>query len=129
MNREPVNPILDPILDPILGSEDELVPSSGFLAAVMERVEEEALAPPPIPFPWAKAVPGMVLTAGVLGWTGYLTVRFLAASAASWTAAAPALPAAALGPLKAAVWVAGALAASWLSWAFSKRLAGRSGLL
>ncbi|MDR3774049.1 MAG: hypothetical protein P4L26_11910, partial [Terracidiphilus sp.] len=39
-------------VDRILSSEEAFVPSSGFLAAVMDRVEQEAAAPPPIPFPW-----------------------------------------------------------------------------
>ena len=39
-------------LDRILTAEEELVPSSGFVASVMERVREEAAAPEPIPFPW-----------------------------------------------------------------------------
>ena len=55
-------------IDEILGTEPELVPSSGFAASVMERVREEAAAPPPIPFPWKRAVPGMVVAAGVFGW-------------------------------------------------------------
>jgi hypothetical protein len=55
-------------LDAILATEEELVPSSGFLTAVMERVTEEARMPAPIPFPWKRAVPGLVLTAGVFGW-------------------------------------------------------------
>ena len=46
-------------IDAILGTEDELVPSSGFLAAVMERVQAETAAPPPIPFPWKRALPGL----------------------------------------------------------------------
>jgi len=35
----------------------------GFLASVMDRVREEAAAPPPIPFPWKRALPGMALVA------------------------------------------------------------------
>ena len=50
-------------MDEILGTERELVPSSGFLASVMDRVREEAATPPPIPFPWKRAVPGIVLPA------------------------------------------------------------------
>jgi len=58
----------DDKLQRILAREDECVPSSGFLAAVMDRVEQEAAAPAPIPFPWKRAIPGMVLAAGVFGW-------------------------------------------------------------
>ena len=34
-------------------SEEEILPSSGFAASVMEAVRREAVAPPPIPFPWS----------------------------------------------------------------------------
>ena len=44
-------------IDAILGGEEELIPSSGFLAATMERVREEAACPKPIPFPWLRALP------------------------------------------------------------------------
>jgi hypothetical protein len=57
-------------LDAMLALEEEITPSSGFLSAVMERVQEEASAPPPIPFPWKRAVPGIVLVAGVLWMVG-----------------------------------------------------------
>ena len=38
-------------IDRILAAEEELIPSSGFASSVMERVQEEAALPPPIPFP------------------------------------------------------------------------------
>jgi hypothetical protein len=54
-------------LDAILASEEAIVPSSGFLAAVMESVQDESRAPAPIPFPWKRAVPGFVLAVAVFG--------------------------------------------------------------
>ena len=51
----------DPELDRILSAEEELVPSSGFVRNVMDAVRLEASAPPPIPFPWKRALPGLVL--------------------------------------------------------------------
>jgi hypothetical protein len=48
----------------ILSREDEILPSSGFAASVMDEVRREAVALPPIPFPWKRAVPGLV-AAGV----------------------------------------------------------------
>jgi hypothetical protein len=54
----------------VLSSEDAILPSSGFLLAVMERVQQEAAAPEPIPFPWKRALPGLVLLLGALGWLG-----------------------------------------------------------
>ncbi len=47
-------------LDRILNDEERIVPSSGFAASVMEAVRREAVAPPPIAFPWKRAVPGIV---------------------------------------------------------------------
>ena len=46
----------------ILSREEEILPSSGFAASVMDAVRREAAAPPPIPFPWKRALP--VLVAG-----------------------------------------------------------------
>lgn len=46
-------------LDRILSKEAEIFPSSGFAASVMEAVAREAAAPPPIPFPWKRALPGL----------------------------------------------------------------------
>jgi hypothetical protein len=62
-------------IDRILAADQALVPSSGFLASVMDRVREEAAAPPPIPFPWKRALPGMALVAGVFGWCTFELMR------------------------------------------------------
>ena len=75
MNRKQLDNMdhveMEPIaIDHILATEEELVPSSGFLASVMERVQDEAAAPAPIPFPWKRAIPGMLLAVGVLGGGG-----------------------------------------------------------
>ena len=75
-------------LDRILSTEEELIPSSGFLASVMERVEDESRAPAPIRFPWKRAIPGFVLAAGVFGWGEVVLVRE-AVSAIHATAATP----------------------------------------
>ncbi len=48
-------------LDSVLSKEDEIVPSSGFTASVMEAVHLEASAPP-IPFPWLRALPGIIVS-------------------------------------------------------------------
>ncbi len=47
-------------------SEEEILPSSGFAASVMDAVRREAAAPPPIPFPWKRALPGAVFAAATL---------------------------------------------------------------
>jgi hypothetical protein len=41
-------------------NDDEILPSSGFTVSVMDAVRREAAAPPPIPFPWKRALPGLV---------------------------------------------------------------------
>jgi len=45
----------------ILSDEDEILPSSGFAVSVMDAVRREAAVPPPIPFPWKRALPGLVV--------------------------------------------------------------------
>lgn len=49
-------------LDRMLMEREEIVPSSGFVASVMEAVQQEAAAPTPIPFPWKWALPGFVVS-------------------------------------------------------------------
>jgi hypothetical protein len=51
-------------LDRTLSGEVDIVPSAGFVHGVMAAVHCEASAPPPIPFPWKRALPG--LAAGAL---------------------------------------------------------------
>ena len=43
-------------------TDDEIVPSSGFVARIMGAVHAEAAVPPAIPFPWTRALPGIVAT-------------------------------------------------------------------
>jgi hypothetical protein len=50
----------------ILSRRDEILPSSGFVNSVMEAVHQEASAPPPIPFPWKRAVPFVILGVAAL---------------------------------------------------------------
>ena len=128
-------------LDAVLASEEALVPSSGFLAYVMERVEDETRMPEPIPFPWKRALPGFVLAAAAGGWGAVEFVRLgVPAIKAGVQAelAAPAVPlrafrllpfhGAALGsaPMEQAGWVAMALGVSLASWLLARLLVGRS---
>jgi hypothetical protein len=119
----------DEKLDTILAGEVELIPSSGFLASVMERVNEEATAPPPIPFPWARAVPAIVVAAVVLGGGAVELARMAIPAVEDLALNSPHVSIAVTQPLEQAGWVALALAASLLSWLLSRRLAGRPGLL
>ena len=113
----------------ILAAEDELIPSSGFLASVMERVQEEAAAPPPIPFPWKRAVPGILLASGVFGWGAVELVRLAPPVMSSLALASEHLTAATLVSFEDAAWVALALGVSLASWLFARRQAGSGGLL
>jgi hypothetical protein len=47
-------------MDRIFMQEEDIIPSSGFTASVMESVIHEA-STPPIPFPWLRALPGLIL--------------------------------------------------------------------
>ena len=119
-------------LDAMLASEEEIRPSSGFLSAVMEKVEEEASAPKPIPFPWLRALPGVVAVVGVFGWMGVELVR---AGVPAMGQGLPAtlqvtqIPVGMVHPLEQAGWVALGLGISAASWLLTRRLAGRGELL
>ena len=56
----------DADIDRMLSRQDDILPSSGFVASVMDAVRSEATAPPPIPFPWKRALPALVLAAAAL---------------------------------------------------------------
>jgi hypothetical protein len=121
----------------ILASEEELMPSSGFAASVMERVRQEAALPAPLPFPWKRAIPLLVLVSGGIVWSTVEVVRIglpglgltaLGQSAQSWLILPP-LSGNLVHSLEQAGWVALALGISLLSWLLSRRLAGRGGLL
>ena len=53
-------------LERILTTEEELQPMTGFSTRVMRAVREEAEATAPIAFPWARFLPGFVLSFGLL---------------------------------------------------------------
>ena len=119
----------DAAIDRILAAEEELIPSSGFLAATMERVREEAACPKPIPFPWLRALPGIALGVSVLGWGGFEMVRAGLNSARETSFVQPHLTAVNVHALEPVGWVAVALVVPLISWIFSRRIAGKSGLL
>jgi hypothetical protein len=114
----------------ILSGEDEILPSSGFAVSVMDAVRREAAIPPPIPFPWKRALPGLVvalsalalvLVAGVVAF-----VRLLRASAApQFSATLPSImpPIFHGGIESAAMWTGMALLVAFVSVKLSMRLA------
>jgi hypothetical protein len=62
-------------IDRVLGGEEDVLPSSGFHASVMEAVDREATTPPPIPFPWKRAWPAFVAAALTLAGSPFLLVQ------------------------------------------------------
>ena len=118
-------------MDEILGTEAELLPSSGFLATVMDRVRQEAVTPRPIPFPWIRALPGILLFVAVAGWAAYLFAGFAVQgvqhiSASSLTANGRVYLSGLDQGSRGLVLAGVALAVSLVSWLLSSRLASRS---
>ena len=105
-------------IDRILSTKDEILPSSGFSASVMEAVRREAVAPPPIAFPWKRALPGIavgaltlfLVVAGCFGVWGGMEIP-----------AGPSLLDQLLTPVfsAAGIWVLTALALSFVAVRFS----------
>jgi hypothetical protein len=116
-------------LDRILASEEELAPSSGFVASVMERVREEAAAPQPIPFPWKRALPGMILAFAGLVWCIVKLVQLGIAAASTPTPARLHPGASVIHSAEGAGWTVAALGVSLLSWLLARRMVGRGGLI
>jgi len=79
--------ISDDDIDRVLSREDEILLSSGFAVSVMDAVRREAAAPPPIPFPWKRALPGLV--AGGLALALVLVVGVVAIAQLVKTSTAP----------------------------------------
>ena len=75
-------------LDRVLSREADIIPSSGFVRSVMAAVQSEAAAPPPIPFPWKRALPGILAFMAAIGWS---VVDFIRHPAQPSTSAVPAI--------------------------------------
>jgi len=116
----------------ILSRDDEILPSSGFAVSVMDAVRREAAAPPPIPFPWKRALPGLlaggfalalVLVAGVVA----MVQLGRGATAPQFSVSLPSRMTPILGLQHnlagAASWTVLALLLTWVSVKFSMRLA------
>lgn len=117
-------------IDRILSREDEILPSSGFAVSVMAAVRSEAAAPLPIPFPWKRALPGLVI--GGIALTGVLVAGIVAIvqlGKASTTAQLSTSLPSVMPPIfhggteSAAIWTAMALLMTLVSVKLSMRLA------
>lgn len=113
----------------ILASEEAIVPSSGFLDAVMERVKEESRTPAPIPFPWKRALPGFVVVAGLFGWGGIELVRIGVPALKDVSDSVPHSSMLMNQAFMQAAWVALAAGISLASWLLARKLVGRSNAL
>jgi len=121
-------------IDRILSREDEILPSSGFAVSVMDAVRREAAAPAPIPFPWKRALPGLVvagsalllvLVAGIVAITRLSAASTAAQIPMSWLSQFP--PALQRGLGSAVNWILLSLLLTFVSVKVSMRLAsGRS---
>jgi hypothetical protein len=110
---------------------DSILPSSGFAASVMAAIAHESVAPAPIPFPWKRALPGMVAIAVALALLiATLVSMFLSAPAAPPAATqVGALDSAALLPflhstqsMNIVVWTAVTIGAFIVSLVYIRRL-------
>ncbi len=113
-------------IDDILATEEDLIPSSGFLASVIERVHDEARMPAPLPFPWKRAIPGIVLATGVFGWGAFEFARQAIQASRTISLTQLQIPVSVQRPLEQAGWVALALVISFASMRLSRRIAGLS---
>lgn len=65
---KPMEPMDMDDLDRVFLREAEIAPSSGFARSVMAAVRRGATLPPPIPFPWKRALPGLISCAVAIIW-------------------------------------------------------------
>jgi len=107
----------DDEIDRILGGEEDVLPSPRFHASVMEAVHREATAPPPIPFPWKRALPAFAAVSLALAGAPVLLVPS--------DVAGPSILDSMLPVVKSvgAPWIALAALATALSLLLSRRLA------
>lgn len=118
-------------IDRILSQEEELLPSAGFTASVMDAVCREAALPAPIPFPWKWAVPGLLVAALALVAVGWVVIVGMtqifregvgAPLASRWQSGATAILNGAATPTVG--WTCAVLFLTFVSVMFSLRLAG-----
>ncbi len=114
-------------IDRVLSTEEGILPSSGFVASVMDVVQAEAATPAPIAFPWRRAWPGAVVAVLTVAAVLFACLTQLGTSTGSDTAWR--LPAPVFSILKASAdfglgWISLSLLATLLFIRVSMRLAG-----
>lgn len=120
----------DPV-DRVLSYEEEIVPSAGFTAAVMGAVRNEAATPSPIPFPWKRAWPVLLLAALTIVAVPIVALTEVVRLASAPASASPVdmsflwpqFPAWMSNPTVG--WTIGSLLLAWVAVKFSMRLASR----
>jgi len=119
----------DAEVDRILSKADEIQPSSGFVASVMESVRREAAAPPPIPFPWKRALPILLLASVALALLVVILVGVVIETSRTQVAPVTSLPSITTliprGTVEStSLWTILSLIAAFISVKLSMRLAG-----
>jgi hypothetical protein len=61
-------------IDRMLELQPRILPSAGFTSSLMKAIRLEAAAPPPILFPWKRALPGLAAGAFALALVVVVTV-------------------------------------------------------
>jgi len=115
----------------VLNGGAEVVPSSGFVGAVMDAVRREATLPPPIPFPWARVWPAFAAVAVAVAWTAIAASSDTVARSTEpllslqWVVSLPALSMPSLpGRLVGPAFLALSLALAFVCFRFAMRLTG-----
>ncbi len=111
-------------IDRILSSDPVIEPTVGFASRVMEQVRQEAVAPPPLEFPWRRFLPGAITCAAMVLIALGVVVTSLdpaAMSAEPETTPVPAFDIAVLSqaPTIAAIALVGSLLVAWLAMRFA----------
>lgn len=121
----------DDQIDRILSREEEIVPSAGFTASVMEAVRREASVPAPIAFPWKRAWPVLVLAGLSIVIVPLVAVLSIVRMASAPVSANPVNPTFLYTQLPAWMsnpavgWTTGSLLLTLIAVKFSMRLASR----
>ena len=121
---------LDRILSEHVSEHTGIVPSSGFVSGVMDAVRREASTPPPIPFPWIRALPALAAAAFVLGTMIVVLLRSSSAGVTPTPSIASRVAAAIAAVVETATmygvgWILLAIALTVVSISLSMRLAAR----